>query len=281
MDRRHFMTSAGALALATTLPACATMAPSTSEDARLRAMLDRFFYDRLRDDPEAATAQGLDAGERANLRFLLDDYSAAGRTGDLARARAELRELGTVNRAALGENAALDHDVVEYGLQRTIGALSRFPYGSAGGRYAPYVISQLTGPYRGIPDFLDNQHPIENRTDAEAYIARLSAFPRALDQSSERQRQDAAMGVFAPDYVHDTTLRQLRSLRDQPAGRLGTHGREDRRRRRLPGARPADRTGQRPPPPRDARRRRMAPSGRRGLLSGRARGLDDHPPHRR
>ena len=186
MDRRHFMTSAGALALATTLPACATMAPSTSEDARLRAMLDRFFYDRLRDDPEAATAQGLDTGERANLRFLLDDYSAAGRTGDLARARAELQELGTVNRAALGENAALDHDVVEYGLQRTIGALSRFPYGSAGGRYAPYVISQLTGPYRGIPDFLDNQHPIESRTDAEAYIARLSAFPRALDQSSER-----------------------------------------------------------------------------------------------
>jgi uncharacterized protein (DUF885 family) len=219
MDRRRFMTSAGAVALAAALPSCATTAPGGSEDARLRAMLDRFFYERLKDNPEAATAQGLDTGERANLRFLLDDYSAAGRAEDLARAKAELRDLRTVRRGALGETAALDYDVVEYGLQRTITGLERFPYGSAGGRYAPYVLSQLTGPYRGIPDFLDNQHPIESRTDAEAYLARLSAFPRALDQSSERQRQDAARGVFAPDYILDTTLRQLRALRDQPAGK--------------------------------------------------------------
>ena len=224
MDRRRFMTSAGAAALAASLPGCATMAPpasepSTGEDARLRAMLDRIFYDRLKDSPESATSQGLDTGERAALRFQLDDYSEAGRSRDLARARAELRELGTVKRAALSDTGALDHDVVEYGLQRTIGALSRFSYGSAGGRYAPYVISQLTGPYRGIPDFLDNQHPIETRTDAEAYVARLTAFTRALDQSSERQRQDAALGVFAPDYVLDTALKQLRSLRDQPAAK--------------------------------------------------------------
>jgi uncharacterized protein (DUF885 family) len=219
VDRRRFLTSASAAALAVTLPSCATIGAGEGADARLRAMLDRFFYERLEDNPEAATAQGLDTGERANLRFLLDDYSAAGRTRDLARARAELRELRTVRRGALSDTAALDYDVVEYGLQRTISGMERFPYGSAGGRYAPYVLSQLTGPYRGIPDFLDNQHPIETRADAEAYLARLSAFPRVLDQSSERQRQDAARGVFAPDYILDTTLRQLRALRDQPAGR--------------------------------------------------------------
>ena len=219
MDRRQFMTSAGAVALAATLPSCATTPSGAGEDARLRALLDRFFYDRLADNPESATAQGLDTGERANLRFLLDDYSAAGRAADLARAQAELRDLRTIRRPALSETAALDYDVVEYGLQRTISGMERFAYGSSGGRYAPYVLSQLTGPYRGIPDFLDNQHPIEARTDAEAYLARLSAFPRALDQSSERQRQDAARGVFAPEYVLDTTLKQLRSLRDQPAGR--------------------------------------------------------------
>ena len=182
-------------------------------------MLDRFFYERLQDNPEAATAQGLDTGPRAGLRFLLDDYSAAGRVNDLARARAELRELRSVRRDALGEAAALDYDVVDYGLERSIAGLERFSFGSSGGRYAPYVLSQLTGPYRDIPDFLDNQHPIETRTDAEAYLARLSAFPRALDQSSERQRQDAARGVFAPDYVLDTTLKQLGSLRNQPAAR--------------------------------------------------------------
>jgi uncharacterized protein (DUF885 family) len=227
MDRRSFMASAGALALGATLPGCTTTptgaaaltpaAAGGNEDARLRTMLDRFFYARLEDNPEQATGLGLDKGERAHLRGKLDDYSAAGQAQDLARAKAELAELRQVDRARLSEPAALDYDVVEYGLLNRIQASERFPYGSAGGRFAPYVLSQLTGPYRSIPDFLDTQHSIENQADAESYVARVAQFPRALDESLERQKQDAARGVFAPDYILDTTLKQLRSLRDQPA----------------------------------------------------------------
>ena len=222
MDRRSFMASAGAVALSAALPAHAraqaqAAATPGGEDARLRAMLDRFFYERLESNPERATGLGLDKGERAHLRSKLDDYSAAGKAEDLARAKAELAELGTVDRARLSANAALDYDVVEYGLVNAVRANERFTYGSAGGRYAPYVISQLTGPYRGIPDFLDTQHGIETAADADAYLARLAQFPTALDQSLDRQKADAARGVFAPDYILDTTLKQLRSLRDKPA----------------------------------------------------------------
>ena len=193
MDRRSFMTSAGALALGATLPGCTTtgagdaaaLAPATAggEDQRLRTMLDRFFYARLEDNPEQATGLGLDKGERAHLRSKLDDYSAAGQAKDLARAKAELAELRQVDRTRLSEAAALDYDVVEYGLLNRIQASERFTYGSAGGRFAPYVLSQLTGPYRGIPDFLDTQHGIENQADAESYVARVAQFPRALDES--------------------------------------------------------------------------------------------------
>ena len=227
MDRRHFLCSAGALALAPHLSACAntnnlaaaTAAPRSGKDGRLRTLLDRFFYERLAGNPESATAGGFDKGEMARLRFLLDDYSQAGGARDLARAKAELAALRAVGREGLSSAAALDYDVVEYGLGRTISGTEQFNYGSAGGRFAPYVLSQLTGPYRSIPDFLDNQHPVETATDAQAYMARLAAFSRALDESTERQRQDAARGVFAPDYILDTTLRQMRTLRDQPAAR--------------------------------------------------------------
>lgn len=225
MDRRQFIGSAGAAALASGLPACSTRhGLSTSgtiagKDAALRAMLDRFFYERLADSPENATEIGYDKGEFAQLRYRLDDYSQAGATKELTQAKAELAALRGLGRATLSDAAALDYDVVEYELERTVVGAERFAFGSAGGRYAPYVLSQLTGPYRGVPDFLDNQHPIENVSDAHAYVARLTAFPRALDQSTERQRYDAARGVFAPDYILDTTLKQLRTLRDQPAGR--------------------------------------------------------------
>ena len=223
MDRRQFLTSAGAMAVAGGMAGCAATVgtrPSgttATKDAQLRAVLDRFFTERLADNPESATGGGFDKGALAPLRFQLDDYSQAGAAKDLARAKAELETLRALGRENLGEAAALDYDVVEYGLERAIAGSERFRYGSAGGRYAPYVLSQLTGPYRSVPDFLDSQHPIDNATDAEAYMSRLAAFSRALDQSTERQRQDAALGVFAPDYILDTTLRQLRTLRDQPA----------------------------------------------------------------
>jgi uncharacterized protein (DUF885 family) len=165
-----------------------------------------------------ATALGLDTGERSNLRFLLNDRSAAARDREQARSRRELDQLRTIDRARLGEIAAIDYDVVEYNLGQRIGG-ARFPYGAGGDDYSPYVLSHLSGAYRTVPDFLDSQHPIETKADADAYLARLSAFSKALDQNSELQRADAARGVFAPDYLLDRMLEVMKGVRDQPAAR--------------------------------------------------------------
>ncbi|PAX09412.1 DUF885 domain-containing protein [Sphingomonas lenta] len=216
MDRRQFMAGAGTAALMAS-GGVGAQAPATDEDARLRTLLDRFFYDRLQDSPESATSLGLDTGERTALKSQLSDRSIARRTRDLARAKAERAELRRVNRGALSEASRLDYDVVDYQLDRAISGGERFTYGGGTGRYAPYVLSQLTGAYRDVPDFLDTQHRVANAADADAYLARLSALPKAIDDETERQRADAARGVFAPDFLLDTTLRQMGSFRDQPA----------------------------------------------------------------
>ena len=51
------------------------------------------------------------------------------------------------------------------------------------------------------------------RADAEAYLARLAAFPTALDQETAQARHDAGLGVVAPNFLLDTALGQLRDLR--------------------------------------------------------------------
>lgn len=215
MDRRSFMVSAGALALSSSLPVRAFAAEG--EDAKLRSLLDHIFDSRIDANPEQASTLGLDTGGRAALKRQLDDYSAKGKADDLARAKRELASLATIDRSKLGAAAALDYEVVEYGLKNLIADNERFTFGSAGGRFAPYVISQLTGPYQDIPDFLDSRHSIRDAADADAYLSRVTGFATALDQSLERQKADAARGVFAPDYILDTTLTQLKALRDQPA----------------------------------------------------------------
>lgn len=215
MNRRQFLATSGASAL-TAATAAPVFAQSGSSDARLRAMLDGFFYERLDDSPEQATRLGLDSGARAALRGKLSDTSAAGMARDLARSKAQARQLASIDRKSLSANARLDYDVVAYQLDRAVGG-EKFGYGETAGRYAPYVLSQLTGSYRETPDFLDSQHRVKDAADADAYLARLEAFPIAMDGELARQQADAARGVFAPDYILDTTLKMQASLRDQPA----------------------------------------------------------------
>lgn len=213
MNRRQFLATSGATAIAAACPA--VLAQTGTPDARFRAMLDGFFYERLEDSPESATRLGLDTGPRAALRGKLTDTSAAGVARDLARTKAQAKQLSGMDRAALSAASQLDYDVVAYQLDRAVGG-ERFGYGETAGRFAPYILSQLTGSYREVPDFLDSQHRVKDAADADAYLSRLEAFPAAMDGELDRQRADAAKGVFAPDYILDTTMKMQAALRDQP-----------------------------------------------------------------
>ena len=216
MKRRTFLAGVGAAAASGMLPSVVTAATG-SADAALRTLLDAIFYERIDTSPEAATRLGLDSGARAALKSQLEDESFAGVTADLKRNKNALARLRRIDRAALSPAAKLDYEVVEYQLAQGIAGSERFTYGASSGRFAPYVLSQLSGPYRDVPDFLESQHRVANAADADAYLARLAAFPKSIDDSSERQRADAARGVFAPDYILDTTLKQLAAVRDQAA----------------------------------------------------------------
>jgi uncharacterized protein (DUF885 family) len=71
--------------------------------------------------------------------------------------------------------------------------------------------------FHDLPDFLDSQHSIATREDAEAYLARLAAFSTAVDQDGEEARLDQSLGVVPPDFVLDGVLQQLRAFRATPA----------------------------------------------------------------
>lgn len=214
MDRRSLLAGGGALAAASALPALPALAGTQgSGDAALAAMLDRFFYDRLAERPEQATSLGLDTGTRAALRSQLSDDSRAADARSLAKRRAELAALRRVDRARLSDTAKVDYDVVEYQLRLAM-RRAAFDYGSGN---SPYVLSQLSGPYRSVPEFLDGQHRVATAADADAYLSRLSAFSTAIDTSVARTRDDAAKGVVPPTFVLDRMATLLEQLRDRPA----------------------------------------------------------------
>jgi len=222
MRRRSFVGSAGAAALVAALPATARQAKAAgSADAKFRVLLDKIFEDRLTESPEGATSLGLDTGKNAALKSQLSGRTLADDARDLARSKRELAMVRGFAPETLGEDARLDQDVVTYQLERSIAGREQFTYGDSGGRFVPFRLSQLSGAYREVPDFLDTQHRVKDAVDADAYLARLGAFANVIDQETARQRADAARGVFAPDYILDTTLKQFAALRERPAAETG------------------------------------------------------------
>ena len=216
MNRRDLLAGAAGvagLALASrNAVAQVSSAPAPGGSPQLAAVFDGIMKENLDRSPEFATSLGLDMGARAGQKALLDDRSISAWEGDKRRTTAQLARLHAVERSGLGPQDKVNLDSVVYVTTLNEEANRRFPY--IGG---PYVVSQLTGAYQGVPDFLDTQHSIETKADADDYLSRLSAFAAALDQEDTAVRHDVALGVTPPDFILDKTLIQLRALRDTPA----------------------------------------------------------------
>lgn len=217
MDRRQFLIGAAAAAPLVSRSA-ARAADAGAQDAELKTLLDGFWNADLDASPQMATERGLDVGARAGQRAKLDDLSRAGREAWIAARRERLAALARIAPERLSPAARVDHEVTTYTYRRIVDGGSKYDFGEGptGFRfapYSPYVVSQLTGAYQSVPDFLSSRHPIQTADDAEACLTRLQAYATTLDANTAALSIDAAKGVLAPDFALDAALAQLRRQR--------------------------------------------------------------------
>lgn len=215
INRRHLLLSAAATAAAAPMLAqCA--AAANDADARLNALLDGWFEADIDDAPERATNLGLDKDARAGLSAKLSEAGPDAIRKDREKAVKRWDELKAFDQKGLSEAGALNYAIAAFG-RETAAETARFDYGSGPGRPSPYVVTQLSGSYFSMPDFMDNQHRIEDAAGADAFLSRLEAFAGVLDGETAKVREDAGLGVIAPDFIIDRMLPQIRTLRDTPA----------------------------------------------------------------
>jgi len=220
LSRRDLLAGSAGLALSASFTGNAFAAPPS--DAALDTLFNALSEAMLKDNPEGATFLGLDKGARANLKSRLSDQSWAHVADDPKNCAAWLGKLNAIPSAPLSPAGQINKAVVTYAL--TMGRdAGRFDFGAntlaaaMNETATPYVVSQETGSFVVIPEFLDSQHKIDTKADADAYLARMEAMASVLDQETERVKRDAGLGVLLPDFLRTTALGQMERFIQMPA----------------------------------------------------------------
>ncbi|MGE3143781.1 MAG: DUF885 family protein, partial [Hyphomonadaceae bacterium] len=203
MTRRAML---GASSAVLALAACGRQ----TQSADVNSIFDRLSIDILRESPEYATSLGVSEAQAGGpyLNRLSDETREAKERYKqiLVRGAADLR---AVNREALSAQDRVSVDVVTTSFDNDVAVLNFAP---GGGASTPYVVNQIEGAFTNIPDFLDSQHPVTNRAEAEAYLERLSGYARVLDQESAFLTEDAGAGTIPPDFAIDGAITQLQAF---------------------------------------------------------------------
>lgn len=226
LDRRQTVAAllggtmlAGTTALPVAAHATAQATP-TGEAARARRLYDRLFEQFLLSSPETATSLGLDTGRRGMLRTRLGSSAPDDRFGFARTLAASSRSIAAINSDALSASDRIQLDVVRWFAERSREIVAA-PYGGFDGYPVPYTLTQLTGSYQGVPDFLDSTHPVASEADAVAALGRMAQMAREIGHEADRCRAEAAMGVIPPAFIITKTLTLTRALRQQHGATSG------------------------------------------------------------
>ena len=236
---RHMLPGAWLAAAGLALAACGddAAAPPPSDSAEetqqevalapadaLAQMAARHAHEMLAVSPELATSLGVDEGI-AGEGYL----SRLGGYGFAANQRARemnerfLQELKSIDRGKLSGDALVTYEILN-DAYRVAARRNQFGFGGAvefgagrpnsGDAWAavPYMVTQLTGPHLYLPRMLQTEHPLETRSDVEAYLSRLEAVGRVFDEVIETIGADAALGVTPPAFVLEGAVNAIGSL---------------------------------------------------------------------
>lgn len=80
-----------------------------------------------------------------------------------------------------------------------------------------FPVNQMFGVQSSLPNFMAQQHVVEDRTDAEHYIARLRLFPRQFDGVIEGLQLREDNGIVPPRFAVEKVIDQIDGFVGDPA----------------------------------------------------------------
>ena len=135
-----------------------------------------------------------------NARF--SDSSPAAELEQLAYWQQEYETFRRYDRADYSGQALLSFDVFDFFMGNSLADAGRW-------RLHGFPVNQMFGIQSGLPNFMTQQHVIEDELGAEHYIARLEQFDGKFGQVLEGLREREAAGVLPPNFAVVKVIEQI------------------------------------------------------------------------
>ncbi len=219
--KKHLITLALITALPIIITGCGSSPVDTTTSSQssinpeyqkilINEEVDAYTYIFLNQQPALATSLKLPTNIVSDYQTRWPDYSADGMQTLQKSMTSAIKALNIFDVTTLSDKDRLHLEVNQVIAQYYQGD-SNFEGGyiDTWGGHLPYIVNQISGPLIDIPNVLEQQHVVENKQDAENYIARLSAFAVLVKEVEAKVLADAAKGIILPKVLFPNTLSYL------------------------------------------------------------------------
>lgn len=173
---------------------------TASETARINEWFEARFEEELAFSPIFQSVLG-----RKTDYDKLDDFSVEAEEKQLEWRRHTVAEMeAEFERSLLSPEAQTSWDIWKYQWQQEEDTF-RF-------RHNRYVFHQMQSAHAFLPQVLISFHPVDTRSDMEAYVSRVREAGRAINQLIERSRENADKGVRPPRFAFEYVIEEAGNL---------------------------------------------------------------------
>lgn len=163
---------------------------------------NRVFLQFALDNPELLTSLRLleQAGMRSH-NAKLTDVSIKHEAEQLEKLKRDYAVLQTYDAKSYTGQDKISYDIFNY---FTAVQLRGEPW-----QYHNHPVTQLFGVHTNLPILMAQQQQVNDRTDAEHYIARLGEFPKKMSQVIEGIQLRESKGIIPPKFAVEKSLAQM------------------------------------------------------------------------
>jgi len=166
----------------------------------IRHFYDRLFIELVLDDPELVTSFGIPVLYDWSKDELTDISDQKNRE-DYEKLKKDYKMLRSYDFESQTKANQLNTKILGWYMKSQLDG-EEF-------RHHNYPVNQLSGVQNSLPSLMESSHKLRNKSDIEAYIARLSQFDTKFEQALEGLKIRENKGVIPPKFVIDRVISEM------------------------------------------------------------------------